>query len=367
MRIIPALAIVSAIVWSALMFAMAGPAAAFDDRVRFPYTGTIHHIFFHSLIVYPEKAFINGFQAEQFKAFMITRDQFLKILDSLYARGYVLIDPHALYDIDDRQKLTTRQLLLPAGKTPLIISIDDLSYYPYMTGKGFASKLVLDEQGRVATEVVNEKGVAEVTRTGDVIPIVDDFVAAHPDFSDGGAKGIIALTGYAGVLGYRTQASNKVNRAEEQAAAAKVIAQLHRSKWLFASHTYTHQMPFKFNTISVAGVQWDTDTWAAEVGSLVGPTDIFIGPFGQIFSYGDPRRSVLLRAGFRLFCGVGMKPLLIYYDTHLQMDRGDIDGYRIDRTPRWLDPYFDAAAIADRGTIGKKPIGPIVNIGVVGR
>lgn len=344
-----------------------GGAAAFDAAVRYPYTGPIHHIFFHSLVVYPDKAFASGFQAEQFKAFMVTRDQFIKILDSLHERHFVLIDPHALYEVSDGHKVVLKQLLLPAGKIPLIVSLDDLSYYPYMAGKGFASALVLDGDGRVATAVPDENGVTEVTRTGDVVPILDDFVARHPDFSLGGAKGIIALTGYAGILGYRTQSSNKVNRAAEQAAAAKVIDALKKGRWLFASHSYSHQMPFKYNTISVGGVQWDTDLWKAEVEPLVGPTDIFVGPFGQMFRNGDPRRGVLVRAGFHLFCGVGVKPLLNVYDTNIEMDRADIDGFRIDRTPQLLAPYFDAAAIALRGSIGNKPIGPIVNTSVIAR
>ena len=38
----------------------------------------------------------------------------------------------------------------------------------------------------------------------DLVPILDRFVEEHPDFSYRGAKAILALTGYNGVLGYRT-------------------------------------------------------------------------------------------------------------------------------------------------------------------
>ena len=38
----------------------------------------------------------------------------------------------------------------------------------------------------------------------DMVPWIDTFVKEHPDFSYHGHKGIIALTGYEGVLGYRT-------------------------------------------------------------------------------------------------------------------------------------------------------------------
>ncbi|MCD8021977.1 MAG: polysaccharide deacetylase, partial [Lachnospiraceae bacterium] len=38
----------------------------------------------------------------------------------------------------------------------------------------------------------------------DLVPWIDSFVDLHPDFSYHGHKGTIALTGYEGVLGYRT-------------------------------------------------------------------------------------------------------------------------------------------------------------------
>lgn len=40
-----------------------------------------------------------------------------------------------------------------------------------------------------------------------MVPLIDRFVEEHPDFSYRGAKGIVALTGYNGILGYRTDQS----------------------------------------------------------------------------------------------------------------------------------------------------------------
>ena len=40
-----------------------------------------------------------------------------------------------------------------------------------------------------------------------MVPLIDRFVEEHPDFSYRGAKGIVALTGYNGILGYRTDSS----------------------------------------------------------------------------------------------------------------------------------------------------------------
>ena len=38
----------------------------------------------------------------------------------------------------------------------------------------------------------------------DVVPRMDSFIREHPDFSYHNARGTVALTGYNGVFGYRT-------------------------------------------------------------------------------------------------------------------------------------------------------------------
>ena len=72
----------------------------------------------------------------------------------------------------------------------------------------------------------------------------------HPDFSYRGRKGIIALTGYNGILGYRT--SDRVYgpggtgdwenaNLEADKAKAKAVADAMRANgWEFASHSWGH-------------------------------------------------------------------------------------------------------------------------------
>ena len=73
-------------------------------------------------------------------------------------------------------------------------------------GGGFASKLVLDQSGKVTCEMVDSNGQT-IYGAYDMIPILDEFVERHPDFSYRGAKAILALTGYNGLFGYRTNPS----------------------------------------------------------------------------------------------------------------------------------------------------------------
>ncbi len=86
-----------------------------------------------------------------------------------------------------------------------------------------------------------------VSRDLDAIPILDKFVEEHPDFSPFGAKGCLSLTGYEGILGYRTQTDTKswteaqeANRQKEIEAVKPIIAELKRTGWTFGSHTWGH-------------------------------------------------------------------------------------------------------------------------------
>ena len=84
-----------------------------------------------------------------------------------------------------------------------------------------------------------------------MVPCVEAFIQEHPDFSNNGARGILGLTGYNGILGYRTDdalATSTDNRyaakygvfdtAAEKEAAAPVIEALKSAGWEFACNGY---------------------------------------------------------------------------------------------------------------------------------
>ena len=201
---------------------------------------------------------------------MITRDEFVKILASLYKKNFVLIDISSIYNVDEKGNVSRKAIYLPKDKKPLIISLDDQAYYPTLVGHGFAEKLVFDKNGNVATEVITPTGQAEITRDGDVVPILDDFVSNHPDFSFEGAKGIIAVTGYQGILGYRTNRINRATYLQDVETAKKIVSKLKDTGWRFASHSYSHDKEFSDGTISLETIKKDTERWDKEVRPLVG-------------------------------------------------------------------------------------------------
>lgn len=96
-----------------------------------------------------------------------------------------------------------------------------------------------------------------------------------PDFSLNGQKGVVALTGYNGVLGYRTNETDSKHYKERKAKATEVADAMKRDGWTFASHSYGH---INFEQSSYEGIVKDTKRWEKEVTPIIGKTDLFIFP-----------------------------------------------------------------------------------------
>jgi len=286
--------------------------AAYDDLVE--------HLFFHPLIAYPELAFDGDAQSKGLDDFMVTADEFNKILNSVYERGYVLVDIADVWsettDEAGNPVMVRNTLYLPEGKKPLVFSYDDTNYYPYMLENGFTYKLVIGEDGKVWSWGLDPAGNEVVSRDLDAIPALDKFVEEHPDFSPFGAKACLSLTGYEGILGYRTQTDTKewddakeANRQAERLAVQPIIEELKRTGWTFGSHTWGH---IRLGSGNLGKIQADTEKWMDEVGSLVGPTAILFYPHGERPDGNDwkqtgPVFQYLQQQGFRVFCSVGVE------------------------------------------------------------
>ena len=217
----------------------------------------VTHVFFHTLIKDTSKAFDGDSDEAGYNQMMTTIDEFNRIIQILYDKGYVLVSPHDMATVNEDGTMSRGKILLPEGKTPFVLSQDDVSYYHYMDGDGFASRLVLDENGQVKAEYIEDDGTVSVGNY-DMVPILDEFISQHPDFSYRGRKGVLAMTGYNGVLGYRTDIAYKTgenlqdNQREfleshpdfdyeaEVAEATKVAEAMKATGWEFASHTWGH-------------------------------------------------------------------------------------------------------------------------------
>ena len=237
-----------------LVQAAADFQAVRDACVEYPLE-EITHVFFHTLVVDPAKAFDSDFDSAGFNQVMTTVSEFNRIMQIMYDRGYVLVSPHDMAALDENGVMTRKRIMLPEGKIPFVLSQDDVSYYHYMDGDGFATRLVLDGNGEVKNEYIQDDGTVSVGDY-DMVPLLDTFVKEHPDFSYHGRKGILAMTGYDGVLGYRTdtayQTWEKLDNDqlqfleshpdfnfEEECSRARAVADAMKANgWEFASHTW---------------------------------------------------------------------------------------------------------------------------------
>ncbi len=167
---------------------------------------SVTHIFYHSLIVDTSKAFDGDYKTDGYNQVMTTMEEFNKITQIMYDKGYVMVNLYDLAGVDADGNMKAKQIYLPKGKTPFVLSQDDVCYYHSQDGDGIATRLVVDEEGKVRNEYVQDDG-STVVGDYDVVPLIDRFVEEHPDFAYHGHKGIVALTGYNGILGYRTDIS----------------------------------------------------------------------------------------------------------------------------------------------------------------
>ena len=333
----------------------------------------VTHVFFHSLIMDTAKAFDGDSRSGGYNSVMTTKDEFLKILDALYNDGYVLVRIHDIaYETSDENGnpvFTWGNIMLPEGKKPIVMSQDDVCYYPYMDGDGFASKIIIGEDGRPSCEMKMEDGTVSAG-SYDLVPILNDFIDEHPDFSYKGAKAIIALTGYEGIFGYRTASSysESPDYERERELAAKVAQCLRDDGWELASHSWGHlwmgvsgnpEKPYK---ISDERFYTDTDKWENEVESLIGPTDIYIYPNGNDIADWHPyteenyRYQYLASKGFRYFCNVDSSPAWVQLGSdYLRQGRRNLDGYRMyydlpetNPSKDHLSDLFDVTTVFDR-------------------
>lgn len=332
--------------------------------VRTPIT-QITHVFFHTLIVDPAKAFDGENDQDGYNQVMTTVDEFQKILETMYNEGYVLVKLHDMaYETTDENGNTVMKagdILLPPGKIPFVMSQDDLCYYPYMDGDGFANRIVIGEDGKPTCEMKMDDG-SVTTGDYDLVPILERFCEHHPDFSYKGARAVLAFTGYEGILGYRTASSYAGSETYEQDRqdAAKVAQCLRDHGWELASHSWGH---LDLGTVEWDRFQTDTDKWEAEVESLIGPTDIILFPFGadvgdwHPYTMENERFRYLYNVGFRYFCNVDSRQYWVQLgDDSLRQGRRNLDGYRMwkditaeaEGRARKLDDLFRAEDVFDQ-------------------
>lgn len=328
----------------------------------------VTHVFYHTLIKDPAKSFDGDYKEGDYNQVMTTIDEFNKITQTMYDKGYVMVSIKDMAIADENGNVTPGEILLPPGKIPFVLSQDDVSYYHYMDGDGYASRLVLDKNGEVKCEYIEDDGTVSVGNY-DMVPLLDEFVKQHPDFSYHGRKGILAMTGYNGVLGYRTDIAYKTkenlqdNQREflekhpdfdyeaDVAAAKKVADAMKANGWEFASHTWGHK---NATDSSAEELKADNEKWEAYVAPILGKTDTIIFAFGadiggwEGYSSDNPKFQYYKSRGYHYYCNVDSSQYFVQLsDQYLRQGRRNLDGYRMYYNPEMLSDLFDVSEVWD--------------------
>ena len=329
----------------------------------------ITHVFFHTLIKDTSKAFDGDKDEGGYNQMMTTIDEFNKIIQIMYEKGYVMVSLHDMAAVNEDGTMSRGKIMLPKGKIPFVLSQDDVSYYHYMDGDGYASKLILDKNGEVKNEYIEDDGTVSVGNY-DMVPLIDEFVKQHPDFSYHGRKGILAMTGYNGVLGYRTDIAYKTKEnlqddqnaflqahpdfdyEEEVAEAKKVADAMKADGWEFASHTWGHM---NATDRSAEDLKADNEKWEAYVAPILGKTDMIIFAFGadiggwEGYSADNPKFQYYKSRGYDYYCNVDSSQYFVQLtDQYLRQGRRNLDGYRMYYNPEMLNDLFDVSQVWDK-------------------
>lgn len=325
-------------------------AAIVDNRARIAtlteYSGDVAHIFFHSLIVYPEMVFKDrDTPSGGYNSGFAEKQELEKILPQLYERGYVLYSLDEIWEMTE-EGMQRKKIMLPVGKKPLVLSVDDVAY---AYGEGFAQRLLVDESGELVYQVENPQGETVYMPDGDVMGVVDAFVEKHPDFSYQGHKGTIALTGFQGAFGYDYE------DAEQAEEIRRVSSALKEKGWSFACHSYTHNRVNNFYGpgCSEEKISYDVNKWLQQVVPCIGSTRLFIAPFG--YRVQQPALQCILDAGFQVYCTVDNKVYNELNEDYALMSRIEIGGYSMTYYKDTLNRlFFNVNEVFDEA--GRPPV-----------
>lgn len=339
--------------------------AAMDALVAWDDPSQVTNLSFQMLMADPEQSFAHSTYGSAFNKNYVTTAEFSRILEELYDNGYVLVGLKNLFGAEP--------LYLPAGKKPLVLTQTNVNYNIYIVdgdgdklpdknGAGFACRLVLDTDGSVTCERIDRDGNT-VTGDYDLIPILDSFVQTHPDFSYQGAKAVLALTGYNGLFGYRTNSGaeedfglDAYNDAVGQ--AIKIAGALRESGYELGCYTYAN---VPYGEYSASMVENDLNQWLSECLPILGQVDTMV--FAQLSDitntevYSGDKFTALQNAGFRYYLGFSTDgtPWSIIGENYVRQGRILVSGANMAHNSQWFNGLFDTEYVLDRELRGDIP------------
>ena len=284
--------------------ARAAYTTAMTELVVWDDPTAIANLSFHVLIQDSTRAYSSTENGNSYRTNFITTAQFSAILEQLYKNGYVLVNLESCIaentGADGKVTYTTKPIYLPADKTPIMITETLVNYFEYMTdgngdgkpdaeGDGFASRLVVDA-GEIKAEYIDASGKTNIGDY-DLVPILNTFIDAHPDFTYRGAKAILAVTGSQGIFGWRTDKD-----ASLISGAKDIVEILRADGYQIACNSFAN-LDYSGRT-SIAQINGDMEQWATHIAPIVGDVDIMVIAKGSAIKTRGGGFTAMEEAGF---------------------------------------------------------------------
>ena len=328
----------------------------------------IPNLSFHMLIAEAYRTFNNAGYGKSWKWNFVTTTEFSKILQQLYDNGYVLVDMDDVITANQTAEGITYEvntLYLPEGKKPIMLTQTQVNYYTYMVdgdgdgladkkGGGFASKLILDN-GKLTNEMVTKDG-ATLRGAYDFVPILEEFIEQHPDFSYRGARAVLAVSGYDGLFGYRTNPSAEKKLGteyyqKELEQLPAVLEALREKGYTFACYTYDN---LTYGDITVDKLKEDLRKWKEEVTPLLGEVEYLVYAKNSDIStgtglYSGEKYEVLKEAGFHYYLGFceSNSPWFVRTNEYIRQGRIMVTGNSLEKYPKMFEGLFDTISVLD--------------------
>ena len=329
---------------------------------------------FQLLVSDPDRTFRNHANSSLFNRSFVTVDEFSQILQQLYDNGYILVSADDLFefstDVDGTSICTAKTLYLPAGRKPIMLTQTNVNYNYYLidsdndkipdaNGGGFGTRLVL-EGDQLLCETLDSNGH---TQTGayDMIPILEEFISVNPDFAYKNARATIALTGYNGLFGYRTEPTAK-DRIGDMAYDEAIYSAEAIANWLrnhgyeLAFYTYDN---IAYGDCGVSVIRADLQRWQDEVEPIIGHVNTIVYAqnsdiTSEIF-YSGEKYNLLKEYGFQYYVGFCTEgaPWANVAAEYVRQGRILVSGSSLAYHADWFSSMFDATLILDpsRGVV----------------
>jgi len=335
-----------------------------DALIEYNNPSTIPNLSFHVLVHDPARAYADKDYGGLYNRNFVTTEEFQRILEQLYKNNFVLVDFDSFVssntDLEGNANFFPIPIRLPDGKKPVMITETMVNYYAYMVdsnkdgtadagGAGFASKLVVDANGDIKAEYVDINSQTHVGNY-DLVPILEDFIKEHPDFSYQGARATLAVTGDEGVFGYRTNTSYIASVSneyyEKEVIAAKEVIQALRNKgYRIASYTYKNE---NYNQLNANLIQADLTKWNEQITPILGQVDtIVFAKESDIKDYSGPKFNVLYTSGFRFMITNSDTPYAEVNNTYVRQSRLMVTG----NTMAWKSAQFTNLGLFDPNVV----------------